>query len=168
MATRVGARSSLPAASGPAASLRRSNAPGPSTRKRHGFVRGWLGAQRARARSSSRVAGSPGPAPYALCLRLEGIASSISILVLGVQRFERELLAAAVEEPDVQRVASVVVGRDQGEAALDEHALVDVEVGELGGHHRAPPHPPRPPRPAAGPRRGSSPPPCPARRATCR
>src|SRR5262249_40261336 len=112
-ATRVGARSSLPAASGPAASLSRASAPGPSPRKRHGLVRWWLGAQRASSRSSASVSRSTGSAPYALCVRRERIASSISILVLGVQRLVRELLATAVEELDVQRVAAVVVGREQ-------------------------------------------------------
>ena len=60
-ATSVGARSSLAAASGPAAAFRRSSASGPSTRKRHGFVRLWFGAQRASSNSSSSVARSTGP-----------------------------------------------------------------------------------------------------------
>ena len=59
-ATSVGARSSLTAASGPAAALSRSSASGPSTRKRHGFVRLWLGAQRASSNSASSVARSTG------------------------------------------------------------------------------------------------------------
>ena len=53
--TSVGARSSFEADSGPAASLRRSSASGPITRKRQGLVRLWLGAQRARSSISSSV-----------------------------------------------------------------------------------------------------------------
>ncbi len=51
---RVGARSSFAAPSGPAADFSRSSASGPTTRKRQGAVRWWLGAQRARSRSCSR------------------------------------------------------------------------------------------------------------------
>ena len=60
-ATSVGARSSLAAASGPGRlpSALASDC-GPSTRKRHGFVRLWLGAQRASSKSSSSVARSTG------------------------------------------------------------------------------------------------------------
>ena len=59
-ATSVGARSSLAAASGPAASFSAASDCGPSTRKRQGFVRLWLGAQRASSKSSSSVARSTG------------------------------------------------------------------------------------------------------------
>src|SRR5205823_7928948 len=52
--TSVGARSSLGASGGPAALFRRKSVSGPSTRKRHGFVRWWFGAQRASSSSSSR------------------------------------------------------------------------------------------------------------------
>ena len=48
----VGARSSLAAPSGPATSLSRSSARGPTTRKRQGAVRWWFGAQRASSSSS--------------------------------------------------------------------------------------------------------------------
>ena len=65
-ATSVGARSSLAAASGPAACLRAASARGPSTRKRHGFVRLWLGAQRASSNRASSVARSTGSGSYAL------------------------------------------------------------------------------------------------------
>ena len=51
---RVGARSSFAAPSGPAASFSRASAAGPTTRKRQGAVRWWLGAQRASS-SSSRI-----------------------------------------------------------------------------------------------------------------
>src|SRR5215210_2321816 len=129
-ATSVGARSSFDAASAPAASLRRASAFGPTTRKRHGFVRLWFGAQRASSNSSSSVARPTGSEPYALCVRRLRIASSSSIrsalvvavfvLVLVVQRLARDLLAAAVEQPHVERVAAVVVGCDQREATLDE------------------------------------------------
>jgi len=45
----------------------------------------------------------------------------------------RELPAATVVELHVERVATVVVGRDQGEAALEQRALVDGE--EPGEFH---------------------------------
>ena len=77
-ATSVGARSSLAAASGPAAALSRSSASGPRTRKRHGFVRLWFGAQRASSNSSSSVARSTGSGAYALCVRRERISSGRS------------------------------------------------------------------------------------------
>src|SRR3954463_8054435 len=77
-ATRVGARSSLAAASAPAACLSRPSAPGPTTRKRHGFVRLWFGAQRASSNSSSRMALSTGAFVYALWVRRVRIASSVS------------------------------------------------------------------------------------------
>ena len=61
--TSVGARSSLRADPGFAASatrFSRSSAAGPMTRNRQGFVRWWFGAQRARSSSSSSVAASTG------------------------------------------------------------------------------------------------------------
>ena len=45
--------------------------------------------------------------------------------------------AALVPQLDLEEVAAVVVGRDQREALVDELALVDREVRELGGHDRA-------------------------------
>src|SRR4051794_14688837 len=68
------------------------------------------------------------------------------LAVVGVQRLARELMLAAVEELHDERVAAVVVGGEEREAALDEDALVDDEVGQLGGRHhgaldhRPPPH----------------------------
>ena len=50
------------------------------------------------------------------------------------------------EQLDLEQVVAVVVGGDQREALLDQLALVDREVGELGGDdapagdERAPPH----------------------------
>src|SRR4051812_41823800 len=58
-------------------------------------------------------------------------------VVLPVQRLARQLAAAIVEELAVERVAAVAVGRQQREAVLEQHALVDREVGELGGHDHA-------------------------------
>ena len=55
------------------------------------------------------------------------------VFVLGVERLAGQLLAADVEELDLEEVLAVVVGRDQREAVLDEQALVDAQVGELGG-----------------------------------
>src|SRR3954452_5542121 len=77
--TSVGARSSFPAASGPAADFRRSSVPGPITRKRHGVVRLWLGAHRASSNSSSSTARSTGSGLNALCVRRVRIAVSTSI-----------------------------------------------------------------------------------------
>src|SRR3954453_12818747 len=77
--TSVGARSSFPAASGPAADFRRSSVPGPITRKRHGLVRLWLGAHRASSNSSSSTARSTGSGLNALCVRRVRIAVSTSI-----------------------------------------------------------------------------------------
>ena len=94
--TRVGARSSFAAAtrasspgsapagafrtaSSPAASFSRSRARGPTTRNRQGFVRLWLGAQRASSSSSSSVSRSTGRGSNALTVRRERIASSVSM-----------------------------------------------------------------------------------------
>src|SRR3954468_23543659 len=77
--TRVGARSSFGADSGPAAPFSFSSARGPTTRKRHGFVRLWLGAQRASSNSSSSVARSTGSLVYALWVRRVRIACSTSM-----------------------------------------------------------------------------------------
>ena len=62
-ATSVGARSSLPRRLGPGRLLEPLQRPGPRTRKRHGLVRWWLGAQRARSSSSASVARSTGSLP---------------------------------------------------------------------------------------------------------
>ena len=61
----------------------------------------------------------------------------VVLTVVGVERLARELLAAHVEELDLEEVLAVVVGRDQREAVADEHALVDAQVGQLGGRDRA-------------------------------
>src|SRR5438094_7191045 len=81
-AMRVGARSSLrpePGSTASAARFRRSSACGPSTRNRQGFVRWWLGAQRASSKSSSRMARSSGSGRYALCVRRVRMACSRSM-----------------------------------------------------------------------------------------
>src|SRR4051812_24039446 len=46
------------------------------TRKRHGFVRWWFGAQRASSSSSSSVSAGTGAGPNDLCVRRERISSS--------------------------------------------------------------------------------------------
>ena len=60
----------------------------------------------------------------------------VLVVVLGVERLPRQLLAAHVEELDLEEVLPVVVGRDQREAVLDERALVDAQVRELRGGDR--------------------------------
>ena len=75
---------------------------------------------------------------------------SVLAVVLDVERLARQLLAARGEELDLEEVAAVGVGRDEREAVVDELALVDGEVGQLGGGER------RRARPAARPRRASS------------
>src|SRR3982750_4565785 len=74
--TSVGARSSFGADSGPAACFSFSSARGPTTRKRHGLVRLWLGAQRASSNSSSSIARSTGSLVYALCVRRGGVGGA--------------------------------------------------------------------------------------------
>ncbi len=77
---------------------------------------------------------------------LADLAVDQCVLVVVVKRLGGELLAAAPEQLHVERVAAVVVGGDEREASLDEDALVDGEVGELGRrhgpavHHRPAPH----------------------------
>src|SRR5690242_17420026 len=56
--------------------------------------------------------------------------------VVVVERLTGELLAAAGEDRDVEGVAPVVVRREQGEAVLDEDALVDGQARQLGGGDR--------------------------------
>src|SRR6476659_3362162 len=74
-ATSVGARSSLAAPSG-CACFSASSDRGPSTRNRHGFVRWWLGAQRASSNSWSSCSRGTGSGRYTLCVRRVRIASS--------------------------------------------------------------------------------------------
>src|SRR4051812_25895060 len=135
-ATRVGARSSLAAASSPAARLSAARACGPTTRNRHGLVRWWLGAQRARSKRSISVSRSTGSPPKTLCVRRVRIASSTStplLAVVVVEGLARQLVAVLVEELDVEQVAAVVVGRQEREAPVAQLALVDDEVGQLRG-----------------------------------
>src|ERR687890_554902 len=106
-ATSVGARSSFAAASGPAASLRRASAFGPTTRKRHGFVRLWFGAQRASSNSSSRVARSTGSGPYALWVRRPRVAAvrvaDVAVELEPVGRLDR----GGHERPPVPRAVRI-------------------------------------------------------------
>src|SRR5689334_21448735 len=60
----------------------------------------------------------------------------VVFVVVVIQRLPGELLAATGEDGDVERVAPVVVGREQREAVLDQDALVDGQAGELGGGDR--------------------------------
>ncbi len=84
--------------------------------------------------------------------RIPGVAEAYSssaaslLAVVLVERLGRDLLAAAVPQLHHEGVVAVVVGREQGEPVLDEDALVDGQVGQLGGddgaaraaHRRAP------------------------------
>ena len=105
-ATSVGARSSLAAASAPAASLSRASAAGPRTRKRHGLVRWWLGAQRAEVEQLGERLAVDGLAAVGLVrppgadglLELHLVVLVVLVVVLGVERLVRELAAAAVED----------------------------------------------------------------------
>src|SRR5204863_4277034 len=64
--------------SAPAATFKRSSACGPSTRKRHGLVRLWFGAQPARSSSSSSTSRDSGSGLNALWVRRVRIAVSTS------------------------------------------------------------------------------------------
>ena len=68
-------------------------------------------------------------------------ASSPSVLlvlvVVDVERFGGELVAARVPELDLEEIRTVVVGRQQREALVDQLTLIDRQVCELGGHDRA-------------------------------
>ena len=75
----VGARSSfepLPGLASSATRLSAARASGPRTRKRHGSVRWWFGAQRASSKSSSSTSSGTGSGPNALCVRRVRIRSS--------------------------------------------------------------------------------------------
>ena len=58
-------------------------------------------------------------------------AARLVLVVLVVEALRRELVALAVEELDVEEVVAVGVGREQGEAAVDDRALVDGQAGQL-------------------------------------
>jgi hypothetical protein len=84
----VGARSSFAASDEPAASFSRPSASGPRTRKRHGLVRWWFGAQRASSSSSSSTAAGMGSGPNDLCVRrvrmtvsMSGTGGSLSVRI---------------------------------------------------------------------------------------
>src|SRR3954468_23237321 len=59
------------------------------------------------------------------------VVAGLVFAVVRVERLAGQLAAAAVEHRDVERVAAVVVGRQQREAVLDQHALVDGQAGQL-------------------------------------
>ena len=89
-------------------------------------------------------------------------AASVLLVVLDVERLARELLPARREQLHLEEVAAVGVGRDEREALVDELALVDGEVGQLGGRRA------RRARPSACPRSASCRRLCPAPRASGR
>src|SRR5580698_2355221 len=68
------------------------------------------------------------------------------IVIPRVQRLACELASLDVEQLDLEQIVAVVVRGDQREALLDQLALVDREVGKLGGDdpprgdQRASPH----------------------------
>src|SRR6266542_1517440 len=118
--TSVGARSSFGASTGPAAALSRARVSGPTTRKRHGFVRWWFGAQRASSSRSSSVSRETGTGPNDLCVRRERISSArlSTPRTLALRR-----AAFSIEGLNVQgkkRIkASVEAGHDSGPALVE-------------------------------------------------
>ena len=64
-------------------------------------------------------------------------SSRLVFVVIDVERLDGELVAALAPQLDLEEVRAVVVGRDQREALVDQLALVDGEVGQLGGDDRA-------------------------------
>ena len=56
------------------------------------------------------------------------------VVLAGVQRLARELLALDVEQLDLEQVLAVVIRRDQREALARSLALVDGQIRELGRH----------------------------------
>src|SRR5580698_4578954 len=68
-----------------------------------------------------------------------------SLLVALVQRLASKFLAFAAPQLDLEQVIQVIVGRDQGEALLDQLALVDRRAPQLGGHYPSRPHERAPP-----------------------
>ena len=111
--------------------------------------------RRARTRRPCACAGcgSPPRRPSAVVLVL---------VVVGVERLAGQLAPGGVEDQHVERVAAVVVGRQQREAVLDQDALVD------GRGRRARRSRSRRGRRRACPRRASSPRRCRPRRASRR
>ena len=88
--------------------------------------------------------------------------TSVVLVVLDVERLRRELAPVGVPQLHVEEVAAVGVGRDQREAVVEQRALVDREVGQLGGGTTRAPRPAACPRPASSrrcgrPRRASVP-----------
>src|SRR4051794_34496886 len=147
--TRVGARSSLGADSGPAARFSRSSASGPTTRKRHGLVRLWFGAQRASSNSSSSVSRSSGSGVYALWVRRVRMASSACIPFDATARLPardptpfrrtRPGLRARAEHPSMPSVVAQQERRrdPRRRAAVDiALSLAELNAG-LGDYDRA-------------------------------
>src|SRR3954447_10654785 len=131
--TSVGARSSFGADSGPAASFSLSSASGPTTRKRHGFVRLWLGAQRASSNSSSSVSRSTASRVYALCVRRGRVACSTSMadLTLAGEVRDADRKPAAPDEAHRHSEQRAQLGRaSEGAVAAApplplDHTLAD-------------------------------------------
>ena len=67
---------------------------GPSTRKRHGLVRWWFGAQRPSSSSSSSSGRETGSWANALCVRRLRMASSSSMARNGTRRLDADLASA--------------------------------------------------------------------------
>src|SRR4051794_39472361 len=81
-----------------------------------GAPRAWRGRRARRRRPCACAAcGSPSRAPPALLLEVLFEGRFLVVVVL-VERLARELLAARVEQDDLERVAAVRVGRQQREA----------------------------------------------------
>ena len=73
------------------------------------------------------------PSPSASASPPDSPSLVFVFVVVDVERFHGKLLAAAPPQLDLDEVAAIVVGRDQREALLDELALIDGEVRQLGG-----------------------------------
>src|SRR4051812_3374317 len=159
--TNVGARSSLGALSGPAASLSAVSASGPTTRKRHGFVRLCDGAQRASSNSSSSVSRGTGSGRKALNVLRVRIASSSSIdtvtpVFLGLLVFVVGMASLGAEIAGVRLLSPYFGASTVVWANTIGVVLVALAVGYwIGGRAAAKTPQPRPPRsfraPAARP-----------------
>ena len=128
------ARADLPRPRRRAAHVRArgGDAPRPARRGRGGGAAVPRAARGLHARAAGGGAADPRAAAGSAARRCSAL-----VAVLDVERLARELLAARGEQLHVEEVAAVGVGRDEREAVVDERALVDGEVGQLGGRDRA-------------------------------
>src|SRR5215218_4833109 len=128
----VGARSSLAAPSGPAARCSRASELGPTTRKRQGTVRWWLGAQSASSSSSRSCLVGSGSGAKALWVRRVRIAVSTSIARGYLATAALQAVALAHPDPAaaVARRAEQAAG-EQSERRSGNRAAAGIVL--LGG-----------------------------------